>query len=456
VIPDRDLRERIAVHAVSGRYQAFLGLGGGLAILGLVLFFFRGLSGAAADRAWQMFMVNWLFWTSLAAGSVAFSAVQKVTNANWSGVMVRFAEAAVSFFPLSFVGLILIFTVGYPHIYGHMQSQMPGFSPGKQFWLSHGFMFGRLLVAVGGMFWLGWKFVHANMVPDMAAAIPAVSGSRRQAYERRTANYDPSDLGQAWHDFRLRHLAPSYCVVFGAVMTLVGFDMVMALQPHWYSTLLGGFVTMGAFLGGHTLLALTMAYGKDHLGIADLVSPKQRHDLGKLCFGFTVFWAYLMWAQYLVIWYGNIPEETGFVFARLWGPWLPIGRWVFLGLFLIPFIGLLGAAPKKNPISLGFFALVSLCGLWLERYLLVMPSVTGAPGPELGLPEVGSTALFAGFFLLSYALFARSFPMISPRLAMITLHRETAHHHHEVADIYDHEEATAEFLSDADVEKDLG
>ena len=83
---------------------------------------------------------------------------------------------------------------------------------------------------------------------------------------------------------------------------------------------------MGSFLGGHMLLALLMIYGAAHLGVADLISPKQRHDLGKLCFGFTVFWTYLMWAQFLVIWYGNLPEETGFVFARLWGHWLPVGR----------------------------------------------------------------------------------------------------------------------------------
>ncbi len=95
------------------------------------------------------------------------------------------------------------------------------------------------------------------------------------------------------------------------------------------------------------LLALMMIYGAAHLGVADLVSPKQRHDLGKLCFGFTVFWTYLMWAQFLVIWYGNMPEETGFVFARLWGHWLPVGEAVLLGMFLIPFFGLLGVAPKK-------------------------------------------------------------------------------------------------------------
>ena len=84
--------------------------------------------------------------------------------------------------------------------------------------------------------------------------------------------------------------------------------------------------------------------------------PKQRHDLGKLCFGFTVFWTYLMWAQFLVIWYGNLPEETGFVFARLWGHWLPVGKAVFIGMFLVPFFGLLGVAPKKTRATLGFFA----------------------------------------------------------------------------------------------------
>ena len=96
-------------------------------------------------------------------------------------------------------------------------------------------------------------------------------------------------------------------MLYAIVFTLVAFDGIMALQPHWFSNLLGGFYFMGSFLGAHMLLALMMIYGGAHLGIADLVSPKQRHDLGKLCFGFTVFWTYLMWAQFLVIWYGNLP-----------------------------------------------------------------------------------------------------------------------------------------------------
>jgi hypothetical protein len=234
-------------------------------------------------------------------------------------------------------------------------------------------------------------------------------------------------------------------VIYVYVLTLVAFDGIMALQPHWFSNLLGGFIFMGAFLGAHMLLALLMIYGSAHLGISDLVSPKQRHDLGKLCFGFSVFWTYLMWAQFLVIWYGNMPEETRFVFARLWGHWLPVAKAVGIGMFIIPFFGLLGVAPKKSRITLGFFASVSLTALWLERYLLVMPSITALPGPTFGLPELGPTLAFAGLFLLSYGLFGRTFPMLSPRLAEITLDRERGHTF--LASEFDHEEGPRDYVS---------
>jgi hypothetical protein len=239
-------------------------------------------------------------------------------------------------------------------------------------------------------------------------------------------------------------------VLYAIVATIVAFDCVMALQPHWFSNLLGGFYFMGSFLGGHTLLVLLMLYGRRQLAISDLVSPKQRHDLGKMCFGFTVFWAYLMWAQFLVIWYGNLPEETGFVFARLWGPWLPVGRWVFLGMFLIPCWGLIWVAAKKSGFFLGLFAMVSLVALWLERYLLVTPSITAQAGPPFALAEAGPLLGFLGFFLLAYGLFARTFPMVSPRLATITL-REERHHGH--GEEFFHDEKPKDFAMPAELER---
>ena len=439
------LHERLVQRAVSGRYDLFLGIGLGLTVLGLILFIRSLMAGEVlALRAWQLFHVNWIYFTGLAGGSVAFAAVQKVTNAKWSGLMIRFAEAAVAFLPISLIGLVLIFTAGYESVYGPMQAALHDLPHSKAVWLSHGFMFGRLAIGLLALTIVGWKLVRADVTPDIHAVRGMVAGGRRQLYERWAGEYNRMPAPE--HEARIRRLAPLYVVIYAYVFTLVAFDGIMALQPHWFSNLLGGFFFMGSFLGAHMLLALLMLYGARHLGVSDLVSPKQRHDLGKLCFGFTVFWTYLMWAQFLVIWYGNLTEETGFVFARLWGHWLPIGTAVGLGMFVIPFFGLLGVAPKKTRVTLGFFATVSLVSLWLERYLLVMPSITPLPGPVFGLDaELGPTLLFAGLFLLSYALFARTFPMLSPRLAEITLNKERGHAITSME--FDHEEGARDYVS---------
>jgi hypothetical protein len=417
-------------------------VGAGLTIFGLILFVRSLGEEASALRAWQLFHVNWIYFTGLAGGSVAFAAVQKVTNAKWSGLIIRFAEAAVAFLPVSLIGLVLIFTVGYEAVYGPMEHALHSLPHSKAVWLSHNFMFGRLALGLLAMAIVGWKLVRADLTPDMYAVRNVASGGRRQLYERWSSKYERTPPTE--HEAGIRRLAPVYVVLYAYVFTLVAFDGIMALQPHWFSNLLGGFFFMGSFLGAHMLLAVLMLYGSKHLGVADLVSPKQRHDLGKLCFGFTVFWTYLMWAQFLVIWYGNLPEETGFVFARLWGHWLPVGKAVFLGMFVIPFFGLLGVAPKKNRVTLGFFATISLVSLWLERYLLVMPSITPLPGPVFDVHELGPTVLFAGLFLLTYALFARTFPMLSPRLAEITLNKERGHAITSME--FDHEEGAKDYV----------
>jgi hypothetical protein len=446
------LHERLVQRSLAGRYDLFLGLGGGLAVLGLI-FFLQALASGNGERAWQLFHVNWLYFSSLAFGSVAFVAVQKITNAKWSGMIIRFASASVAFLPVSLVALLLIFTLGYVPVYGPMTEALHELQHGKAIWLSHPFMFARLAIGLAALAVVGWKLILADLVPDLLAVRGVAPAHRRALYDRLTRGYAGTAEAQLVQQERIGRLAPTYAVLYAFVMTLVAFDGVMALQPHWFSNLLGGFFFMGAFLGAHMLLALMTIYGASHLGVTDLVSPKQRHDLGKLCFGFTVFWTYLMWAQFLVIWYGNLPEETGFVFARLWGHWLPVGKAVFIGMFLIPFFGLLGVAPKKTRATLAFFATVSLVSLWLERYLLVMPSISPLPGPVIQLPELGPTLLFLGLYLLSYALFARRYPMISPRLAEITLERERGHASAEVGAEFDHEEGLRDYVSPESIER---
>ena len=146
--------------------------------------------------------------------------------------------------------------------------------------------------------------------------------------------------------------------------SLLAFDLIMSLAHKWVSNLFGAFYFMGCFLAALMGLAVLAIAVRRRMGLEALISPRQLHDLGKLCFGFTVFWAYLMWAQFLVIWYGNLPEETFFMFYRLIDPWRPFGVAVFLLVFVVPFIGLLGVKPKTSPLLLTTFALVSATPGW--------------------------------------------------------------------------------------------
>ena len=416
------VRARLAEKSIAGNYGIFVPIGAVLGGLGLVLFVLA-LMGDGSHRAWQMFHVNWLFWTALTAGSIAITAVYKIANSKWSGVILRFSQAVSAMIPVSLLGLVVVLTVGYHDIWGHMAEELHTLAHGKALWLSRPWMSVRLAVGLVAMFAVGIALIRCDLLPDLAAVRDKVTGARKARYDRMLQGFDAEKTLA-----RTYRLAPVYAVTYALVMTIIAFDAIMALQPHWFSNLFGGWFFMASFLGGHTLLALLMLFGVRALGIAEYVSPRQQHDLGKMVFGFTVFWTYLMWAQFLVIWYGNMPEETGFVLSRLWGPWRPIGGAVFLGMFVIPFAGLISVGAKKTKLTLGLFTAISLAALFLERYFLVIPTITAEAGPVVGLPEVGPTLLFAGLFFLSYAWFARTYPMVSPRLAGITLEREAGHH----------------------------
>ncbi|HRP07814.1 MAG TPA: hypothetical protein PLL69_04940, partial [Gemmatimonadales bacterium] len=343
------VQDRLAEKSVSGNFGIFRPIGLVLAIAGAALFALA-LAGDGSHRAWHAFQVNWVYWVGLTAGSISITAVSKIANSKWNGVMIRLSQAVAAMIPVVFIGLILVLTVGYHDIYGHMQEELHGLSAGKAAWLSRPWMSIRLVVALLALFGVGIAMIRADMLPDLKVARDKVSGTRQALYDRMLQGYD-----EASNHERIYRLAAIYAVTYAIVLTIVAFDGMMALQPHWFSNLFGGWYFMGSFLGGHTLLALLLLFATGALGIREYVSGKQRHDLGKMVFGFTVFWTYLMWAQFLVIWYGNMPEETGFVFSRLWGEWRPIGGAVFLGMFVIPFAGLLSVGATKTGCTLGLF-----------------------------------------------------------------------------------------------------
>ena len=380
--------------------RTFRLFGAVLAVLGGAAFLWA-LSEGEAARAWQSWHFNFMFWTALAQGMVVFAATQKLAKGHWSGVVIRLAEAASAFLPVSlvlFVGLI----VGRTHIFSWLRDLRPDLGSWltvKTFFLRNGAIYALLT-------WLSWRFVRLDVAPDvreLAEGRPADRLENRDAITRAAA---------------------VLVVAYAFGYSLLAFDLIMSLAHKWVSNLFGAFYFMGSFLAALMALAVLAIAVRRRMGLDAVFSSKQMHDLGKLCFGFTVFWAYLMWAQFLVIWYGNLPEETFFIFYRLIDPWRPYGVAVFLLVFVLPFIGLLGVKPKKSPVLLSTFALVSLLGIWLERYLEIVPSINGRAGPVLGIPEFGVALLFGGLFLASLGWFASRYPMLSPRLAADAMERE--------------------------------
>lgn len=360
-----------------------------------------GIMGAHPERTWWAYHANFVFWAGLAQGMVVFAATQKLAKGHWSGVIIRFAEASVAFTTVSvllFIGLY----VGRAYIFTWVHEPRPDIG----WWLTNKWFFLRNGVILVLLSWLSWRFVRRDTAPDVQELRSGEVVARL------------TDAPAISRDAAILVLA----YAFG--YSLLAFDLIMSLAHKWVSNLFGVFYFMGSFLAALMFLAVLSLALRRSMGLNGIYSSRQQHDLGKLCFGFTVFWAYLMWSQYLVIWYGNLPEETYFIFYRLVGPWRPIGTAVFLMVFLIPFIGLLGEKPKKfSPTMIGF-ALVSLLGIWLERYYEIVPSVNGGAGPAIGLPEVGMALFFGGLFLLSWGWFAGRYPIISPRLAADALERE--------------------------------
>jgi hypothetical protein len=154
-----------------------------------------------------------------------------------------------------------------------------------------------------------------------------------------------------------------------------------------------------------------------HLNVYDLITENHFHDLGKLCFAFTAFWGYLTFGQYLVIWYGNIAEETHWMGHRLTSPWTPLTLAVVFLMFVLPFFGLLSRAAKVYLPTMAFFALCSTVGLWLHRYLEVYPSLhPEADSAPLGLWEIGVAIGFLGLWGLAYATFMDSVPRMRATL----------------------------------------
>jgi len=378
-----------------------------LAAIGVIVFII-GLF-MQPDRTWQSLLVNWLYFTSISSAGVMFVAVQRITTARWSRPIIRFLEGYVAFLPVAFVLLLLIIFFGKHHVFWWF-NRIPEIHE-KEVYLNPPFFYTRVIFIGLTLTLLSLWYIYTCVRLDVGILPEGGANWARGLRERMRRGFrDERRELHSTHSLQGR-LAVFLAFTFGFGWIVLSWDLSMALDPHFQSTMYGWWFFMGGWVAALASWTIIVMAWRRYLERYDLIQEKHFHDLGKLCFAFTAFWGYITFGQYLVIWYGNMGEETHWMRLRLIEGWR-IPTLITVGLmFVFPFFGLLSRAAKVFLPTMVLFASCTILGLWLVRYLEVYPSIYGVLGNiPLGIWEIGIAAGMLGIWGFCYLSFMDAFP----------------------------------------------
>ncbi len=330
----------------------------------------------APDRAWANLLVLSIGTVGLGVGGAVFIAVHRLSGAGWATALRRVPEAMVSLLPVGSVGLLAVL-VFRPNLYAwvnpsaELEHLMVGF---KGLWLNRPFFLARAVFYLALWSWLGWSLVRVSRLQDL--------DPHRKGY-RESGRY-----------------AALLAATFGLTYCLASFDWIMSLEPEWYSTVFGFYNLAGMFVAVLAMMTLMSVWLRRRGEFRGVLSGEHLHDLGKLLMGFCTVWAYLWFCQYMLIWYSNFPEETGYYLIRREGAWNSV---FFLNLainWILPFLILLPASVKRSSSAMAKIATLLLLGRVVDLYLMIVPSIEGVGGPKFGIYEVGMLAGAIGLIAL--------------------------------------------------------
>ena len=358
----------------------------GIAIVGFATFAISA-GGENSKDIWQIFLVNFLFWTGVAQAGIIFSCVLRITDARWGRSFLRISEGFGSFVPIGFVLLLLILFVGKNEVLPYATEH---YHHPKDIWLNMSFVSARNIIGFAILIILSFFYVRLSINQDIDGA---------------------GNCKENCYFSTLRRLAPAIIIFYVVTFSFFAWDFMMSLNPHWFSTLFGPFYFMGSFIaaiGGTIILSVVL---KRYLGLNEYLGQHHYWDMGKILQGFSLFWVYLMFSQFLPIWYANMPEETGFVIKRVAEEPFKTFSWVVLTCcFIFPFISLIPRTNKIVTPILLFIATVSFVGLFMDKFLLVVPSFTEEL--SFGIKYILVTLGFLGAFITTFLLFINKYPII--------------------------------------------
>ncbi len=382
-------------------------IGGVMAAIGLG----ATLAGAmGAGRARAMFSYLWAYEAalSIALGALGWIMIDHVSRTGWSVVIRRITETIAVTLPLFAVLWIPIGTLGYHSLYPWTH-EMDEILLRKRWFLNDGFFYGRAVAYLAIWSGLAWFF-----------------------YSRSTKQDSITDPAQ--RDVITRSMwkmsAPGL-ILWAFTLSFQAIDWLMSLQPHWYSTIFGVYYFAGAILSFFAFMVL-VTLGLQRAGVLkDAITAEHFHDMGKLVFGYTVFWAYIAFSQFMLIWYANIPEEVIFYRVRLSGGWEWISYLLPLLHFAVPFLFLLSRQIKRSRKYLAVAAVWVLVMHLVDLYWLILPNFgahgEGSHEAHFALGWTDATALVGvvGAFLAVFGFFLKRHKVIAindPRLEESLVH----------------------------------
>jgi hypothetical protein len=329
--------------------RRLLTLGGAIAAVGIL----ASIGGAVVDheRFAFSYLTAFMYVTTLGLGGLFFVLIQHLVNAGWSVAPRRQMEwlsgilpiCALLFLPIAF------FSHDIWHHWMSAEAANDEILVKKQAYLNPTFFFIR-----AALFFAIWSLLSLT-------------------FRRASAAQDVD--GDVGHTLRSAGRSAPAMLLFALSLTFAAFDWLMSLDPHWYSTIFGVYVFAGSVTSSLAALAL-MTISLQRSGLLNRVSTvEHRHDIGKLLFGFTVFWAYIGFSQFFLIWYANIPEETIFYLHRWEGSWSTVSMALLFGHFVVPFFLLLPRTTKRSYLGLGLGAVILLIFHYVDLYWLVMPTL---------------------------------------------------------------------------------
>jgi hypothetical protein len=337
---------------------------------------FIGIAATFFISGQERFWINWILWfvflLTIGLGCLFIVALEHVVGARWSIPLRRIPERLSSLALLMGpASLLALFSLRFLYPWTRAESLSDPVIAGKAGWLNVPFFSLRVIICLGL-----WLFAYRILI----------NGSIRQDQDRNPR-----------FNLRARRFAPVFMVIFGITITVVAFDWISSLEPAWYSDVFGVYLFAGTFLAGLAAATLAVLYLKNR-GRLTGIGPDHLYNLGGFLFAFTVFWSYIGFAQYLLMWYANMPEEVFWYKERLQGACggLLLGLAIFH--FFVPFFLLIPRDAKGSPKFLFWTAIVMLVSHWLDLYWLIVPAL--GRGLFFSWPEISFGILFLSTALL--------------------------------------------------------